>query len=184
MANSQTVEFSKAVKENSSKIFWIGLMMAAVGLLAIIFPFATSLTANFMIGWVFVLMGFLSISTSFTVNGTGPFFGVFLVGALTIAAGVFLIANPDQGLVILTFIIAIIFMFEGAYYVMAAFELRPEDGWGWMLFSGMISVVVGLMIVAKIHGASLIILGLMVGVNFLSSGISMVMISRAAQKTP
>lgn len=183
MAETQTIDFSAAIKENSARFFWIGVLMAAVGALAIIFPFASSLTANFMVGWGFVLMGVLTVATSFTVNGTGPFFGVLLVGLLTLAAGVFLIANPGQGLVILTMVVAVIFMFEGAYYAMAAFELKPEDGWGWMLFSGVISVLVGLMIVAKLHGASLIILGLMIGVNFLSSGISMIMISRAAKNT-
>lgn len=181
MANSETVEFSSAVKKNSSRIFWIGIFMAAVGALAIVFPFATSLTANFMVGWVFVFMGGLTIATSFAVTGTGPFFSVLLLGLLTLAAGVFLLTNPGQGLLILTLIVAIIFMFEGAYYLMAAFDLRPEDGWGWLLFSGVISIAVGLMIVAKLQGASLVILGIMIGVNFLSSGISMIMISRVVK---
>ncbi len=84
-----------------------------------------------------------------------------------------------MGLVVLTLTIAVVFIFEGAYQTVAAFELRPAKGWGWMLVSAIISILVGLLIVSRLPGSSLIVLGLLIGVNFLSSGLSMIMLTRS-----
>lgn len=179
----QTVPtLQQAIKESSKSMFWIGILMAVVGVIAIIFPFASSVAANFMVGWIFIFSGVLTIANAFTIKGTGPFFGALLLGLITLVAGVFLLFNPGLGLVILTFTVAIVFVFEGAYQIVAAFELRPEKGWGWLLVSAIISVIAGLIIVARLPGASLVVLGLVIGINFLSSGISLIMISRAADE--
>jgi len=174
--------FQQAIKESKKHLLWIGILMAVVGVIAIVFPIASSVAANFMVGWVFIFSGILTIANAFTIKGTGPFFGALLLGLLTLVAGVFLLFNPGQGLVILTLTVAIVFVFEGAYQIVAAFELRPEKGWGWLLVSAIISVVAGLIIVARLPGASLVVLGLVVGINFLSTGISMIMLSRAADE--
>lgn len=171
-----------ALKESKSSLLWIGILMAAVGVLAIVFPLAWSVAANFMVGWVFIFSGVLTLANAFTIKGTGPFFGALLVGLITLVAGVFLLSNPLVGLMILTLTVALVFVFEGAYQMVAAFELRPQSGWGWLLFSAVISVLAGLFIVARLPGASLVVLGLVIGINFLSTGVSLIMLSRAVDQ--
>ncbi len=174
--------FQSAIKENKSSLMWIGILMAAVGAFAILFPFAASVATNFMVGGLFIASGILSIFHAFTVKGTGPFFGALLVGLITLVAGVFLFSNPAAGLLVLTMTVGLVFIFEGAFHVVAAFELRPDKGWGWLLVSAVISILAGLIIVSRLPGASLIVLGLVVGINFLSTGISFIMLSRSADE--
>ncbi|MDH3580211.1 MAG: HdeD family acid-resistance protein [Hyphomicrobiales bacterium] len=181
MANgTEQASFEATIKENKSLLLWTGIAFAIVGALAIFFPILSSFTANFMVGWLFIISGVVMGFNSFTIQGTGPFFGALLLGLITLIAGIYLLANPEVGLVVLTLTIAIVFIFEGAYQTVAAFELRPAEGWGWLLVSAIISIVVGLLIVSRLPGASLVVLGLLMGINFLSSGLSMIMLSRSA----
>lgn len=173
-------DFKQALKENKSTLLWVGILTALVGFIAIVFPYAATVTTNFMVGFLFIGSGILGIWHSFSIKGTGPFFGALLMGLITVVAGVFLIANPLAGILILTLTVGIVFIFEGAYQIFAAFELRPEKGWGWMLFSAFISIAAGLLIVSKLPGTSLFVLGLIMGINFLSTGITMIMLSRTA----
>ncbi len=181
MANEpEQASFESTIKENKSLLLWTGIAFAMVGALAILFPVVSSVTANFMVGWLFIISGVVMVANAFTIQGTGPFFGALLLGLITLIAGIYLLANPAAGLVVLTLTIAVVFIFEGAYQTVAAFELRPAKGWGWMLVSAIISILVGLLIVSRLPGSSLIVLGLLIGVNFLSSGLSMIMLTRSA----
>ncbi|MEP3047282.1 MAG: HdeD family acid-resistance protein [Roseibium sp.] len=175
-------DFKEAIKAGKSNLMWVGILMAVVGAIAIIFPFAATVTTNFMAGFLFIGSGILGIWHSFSIKGTGPFFGALLMGLITLVAGVFLIANPLEGILILTLTVGIVFIFEGAYQVFAAFELKPEKGWGWLFVSALISIAAGLLIVSKLPGTSLFVLGLLMGINFLSTGISMIMLSRAVDE--
>ncbi|WP_421982169.1 HdeD family acid-resistance protein [Roseibium sp.] len=180
-ATELATDFKQAIKEGKSNLMWVGIMMAVVGAIAIFFPFAATITANYMVGFLFLFSGALGVWHSFSIKGTGPFFGALLMGLITVVAGVFLLANPLEGVLILTLTVGIVFIFEGAYQIFAAFELRPTRGWGWMLVSAIISIAAGLLIVSKLPGTSLFVLGLIMGINFLSTGISMIMLSKAVE---
>ncbi len=61
--------------ERKDNIFWTGVAFAVVGILALLFPFFTTMTVAFMIGWVLIFAGAVAIYGAFSVQGTGPFFG-------------------------------------------------------------------------------------------------------------
>jgi uncharacterized membrane protein HdeD (DUF308 family) len=95
---------------------------------------------------------------------------------------VFILARPIGGELAITLCLGALFMVQGAYEAVLAFEVRPAQGWGWMLVSALASVVLSLVIVAGWPGVSLIALGAVIGVNFLSSGLAFLMIGSAARK--
>ena len=72
-----------------------------------------------------------------------------------------MVFNPVSGALALTILVAVIFMIEGAFEVGLAFDLRPEPGWGWTLFSAVISILAGVLIAAGLPGTSLFVLGLL-----------------------
>jgi uncharacterized membrane protein HdeD (DUF308 family) len=158
-------------------IFWTGVAMTVAGILALVFPVVTSLTVEIFIGWVLVIAGVATVYGAFSVEGTGPFFGQLLLGLLKLALGIYLITHPGVGMLALTLLLVAVFMVDGAVQFAFAFDLRPKDGWGWMLLSAIVSVAVGLLIAAGLPGTSLIALGILVGVNFLSTGIALIMLS-------
>lgn len=164
--------------ERKDDIFWSGAAISVVGILALLFPAFTTFTVELMIGWVLILAGTATLYGAFSVEGTGPFFGELLLGLLKLALGLYLVTHPNAGIVALTIILAFVFMIDGAVQLVLAFDVRPRDGWIWVLLSGLVSIGVGLLVAAGLPGSSRVALGILVGINFLSTGIAFIMFSR------
>jgi uncharacterized membrane protein HdeD (DUF308 family) len=176
--------FHSRVKGATRQLFWVGLAMVVLGIVAIIFPMASTLVATLMIGWILLFFGGIMLFGSFSIHGTGPFFGALLLALLAIAAGLYLLLNPAAGAAALTLIVALLFSVQGAFEISFAFELRPLTGWVSLLVSGIISVAAAILIVATWPGISLVLLGVMVGINFLSTGVADIFVSRALKEVP
>lgn len=171
--------FHGRLQAASGKLFWLGLAMVVLGAVALIFPVISTLTATLFVGWMLLLSGGFTLAGSFSVHGTGPFFGALLLALLSIAAGVFLLFNPAAGAVALTLMLGAIFMVGGAFELAFAFQMRPNSGWTAMLASSIASIAVAVLIVAGWPQISLIVLGVLIGVNFLSTGLGYIFVSRA-----
>lgn len=168
----------RRLRSSTRTLFWVGLAMLVLGIAAIVFPFFSTLVATYLVGWVLLFSGIIVFIGSFSIHGTGPFFGALLLGLLSIAAGVFLLFNPQAGAAALTLIVSVIFMFEGAFETVFAFEMRPHPGWVSMLISGICSIVLAILIAASWPGISTVVLGILLGVNFITTGIAYIFISR------
>ncbi len=171
--------FHGRLRASSGRLLWLGLAMVALGIAAIVFPMISTLVAALLVGWVLLISGGFMFIGSFSIHGTGPFFGALLLSLLSIAAGVFLLFNPLAGAVALTLLVGVIFMFQGAFELFFAFEMRPHPGWAAMLISGIASVVMAVLITASWPTISLIVLGILLGVNFLSTGFGYIFVSHA-----
>jgi len=163
--------FHARLRANSKILFWLGLLMTLLGFAAIAFPMLSTLVAVFLVGWAFLFYGILMLVASFSIHGTGPFFGTLLLALLATAAGAFLLINPFAGALALTIMVGVLFVLQGAVETVFALEMRPHRGWGWMLVSAGASVILGIVIAAGWPGISAIALGIILGVNFLTTGI-------------
>jgi uncharacterized membrane protein HdeD (DUF308 family) len=141
------------------------------GIIALLNPFAATLAATLMAGWAFAFLGALQVVQSFQNKNWGGFIWALLFGLLTLAVGVSLIFNPLAGMVSLTMLVAVLFLVTGIVKVMLSFSLREISGWGWVLFSGIISVVLGVMIFADIFSAATQVLGILLGIELISNGV-------------
>lgn len=168
---------------NQWHIFWVGVGLTLVGILALLFPIFTSLTVELMFGWVLVFAGLVTLYGAFSVEGTGPFFGELLLGLIQLAIGVYLLTHPGVGMVFLTLLLAGVFIVDGAVQIKFAYDMKPKQGWGWVLASGIISIAAGLVIASGMPETSLFVLGLVVGINFLSTGIAFMLLSSTLPKT-
>jgi len=164
----------------SRQLFWFGLAMTFVGVIAIVFPMVSTFAAALFVGWMLLLAGLFLFVGSFAIHGTSPFFGGLLMALLMVAAGVFLLFNPLAGVLALTILLGVLFLVQGAFELALAFEMRPQRTWVWMLLSGLASVVLAVVIAAGLPGISLIALGILLGVNFLSTGLGYIFASQAA----
>lgn len=164
--------------QRNDQLFWGGVALAVIGALALLFPIATTFVVAVMVGWLLIFAGAATIYDAFALEGTGPFFGELLLGLLKLALGVYLVRHPDVSMIALTLLLAALFMIDGAVQVALALELRPSDGWVWMLAAGLIAIGVGLLIAAELPSASLVALGVLLGVSFLSTGLARIVLSR------
>jgi uncharacterized membrane protein HdeD (DUF308 family) len=171
--------FHGRLRAVSGRLFWLGLAMVVLGLAAIIFPMVATLAAAVLVGWVLLVSGILVFAAAFSIHGTGPFFGALLSGLLSIGAGVFLLHDPFVGAMILTLVAGIIFMLQGAFELVFAIEMRPSKGWVGMLISGIFSIAIALMIIDGWPSISSFVLGILLGVNFLTTGIGFIATSKA-----
>ena len=154
-----------------------GAALAVVGLLALLFPVGATIVVARMVGWLLVLSGLVTIWDAFTFEGTGAFFGELSIGLLKLALGVYLLRHPDVTIVALTLLLAAVFVIDGVVQVAMAFELRPLDGWVWMLLAGLVAIGVGLLIASELPSISLVALGVYLGVSFLCTGIARIALS-------
>ena len=171
--------FHGRLRAASGRLLWLGLIMGVVGFAAIVFPIVSTLVATLLVGWVLLAAGCVTLAGSFSIHGTGPFFGALLLGLLSTAAGVFLIFNPLAGAVALTLMVGVIFMIQGAFELFFAFELRPASAWVGMLLSGIASILMALLIAAGWPAISVVALGILLGVNFITTGLGYMSVSRA-----
>lgn len=170
--------FHERLRASATRLFWVGVGLVVLGIAAIVFPMISTLVATFLVGWVLLLFGLFAITASFSVHGTGPFFGALLLGLLSGAAGVFLLLSPLAGAIALTLLAGGIFVIQAAVEISFAFELRPHAGWGVMLVSGLTSLAMAVIIMAGWPAISVVLLGILLGVNFLSTGFGYMFVSR------
>ena len=171
--------FHDRLRAASSRLFWLGLIMALLGIAAIAFPIFSTLAATLLVGWALPISGVAMFISSFWIHGTGPFFAANLFGLLSTAAGVFLLFNPLAGAVALTLVVGAMFIFQGAAELMFAMEMRPASGWVGMLLSGIASIALAIIIAYGWPAISLVVLGLLLGINFLTTGLGYIFVSRA-----
>lgn len=174
--------FHERLQTISPRLFWLGLLLVILGIAAIAFPEFGTLAATLLVGWVLLVAGVILFIGSFWIHGTVPFFASNLFGLLSGAAGVFLLFNPASGAVTLTLVVGIMFMFQGASELVFALETRPAKSWIGMLLSGIASIVLAVIIIAGWPGISSIALGILLGINFLTTGIAYLFIARTIKK--
>lgn len=160
----------------------LGIVTIIMGAAAILFPLFSSIAVAIIIGFAFVVAGIAQIIAAFSYPKWGVRILTFIVGALCLMAGVFLLANPVDGLFALTIVVATIFLAEGVLKTIYAFRMRPLPGWGWLLFDGILSTVLGFMLWIQFPSSALWALGILAGISILISGWTMTMLGVAIGK--
>ena len=167
-----------AVRAHRGRFRTIGIVMIVIGVLAILFPLVFSVVAKVALGWVFLITGAVLLWHAVQSRGWRSGLLAGLIAVLHLALGVYLAFFALTGLVGLTFLLGVIFGLQGAAELGIAFQHRPERGWGWLVVNGIVTLALGLLLVLGLPGTALWAIGVMLGVNFLSTGIAMLALSR------
>ena len=154
-----------------------GIVLIILGAVAIAVPLAASIAIEILFGWIFISGGAVPIVHSFRALNSGRCILRLISGVLYLAVGIMFMAYPLQGVLTLALLLAAIFMFEGIIKIALAAQLRPSPNWGWMLASGIAALVLSFMIFSGYPGSAAWMLGLLVGLNLLFSGWTMLMLS-------
>jgi uncharacterized membrane protein HdeD (DUF308 family) len=167
---------SQAVREHWKLFLVEGIVLVILGVLAIALPQLAGIAATIMIGWLFLISGIAGLITTFGARHAPGFWWSLLSAVLGIAAGVVLLLWPLSGVITLTLLLIVFFIIEGVLSIMYALEHKREltGQWGWMLVSGIIDLVLAAMIWAGLPSTAAWALGLLVGINLLFGGSSMI----------
>jgi len=171
------------ISENRTWFFILGILLIVLGAVAIAFPFLTTIATKIFVGWLFLIGGIVQIVHAFSTKGWSEFFLNLLMGVLFLIAGAWLAFFPLTGIVTLTIFLAAMFAIQGIIEIAMALRMRPDDGWGWMLFAGIVALAVGIMIVMDLPSSAAWAIGLLVGINLLMTGVAYLFLPMAASRT-
>ena len=177
-------EMSAAVREHWKAFLFEGILLAVLGLAAMIVPPLAGLAVTIFLGWMFLISGIGGLVVTFWARQMPGFWWSLISAALAVGAGLILLARPVQGILTLTIVVGAYFLAEGVASIMYALEHRRElsERWSWMVFAGVLDIVIAAMIITGLPGSAEWAIGLLVGINLLLGGASLIGMALAARK--
>ncbi|MBN2216956.1 MAG: HdeD family acid-resistance protein [Pirellulales bacterium] len=159
----------------------LGIGLIVLGALAIVFSGLATFGATLILGWALLIGGIFQGVHAFFVRNWGGFFMQALAACLYVVVGILVLANPVGAMFMLTLLLAVFFLFEGIVKLFLAFQVRPTQNWGWIAFSGALSLVLSAIIWMGWPADSLWVVGLLLGINILFGGWATVMFTLGAR---
>jgi len=150
-----------------------GILMIALGVVAIVLPFVATMTLALFAAVVLIIAGAMHIIHAVEAHGSKGWVLRLLGGVLYGLAGLLLLAAPMRGILTLTVLLSALFILGGINKIVLAFHLRRIARWGWLLFSGVLSTVVGVLLWSGLPGTAVWAIGLLVGIELIFNGVSM-----------
>jgi uncharacterized membrane protein HdeD (DUF308 family) len=175
-------ETKRLIAEKWGWFLALGIVLIVAGLAAIAFPLLGTIAVKIMLGWLFLIGGVMMIMHAFQAPGWQGFLWELLVGILYAVAGAYLAFFPFTGLITLAIVLAVLFIAEGIFEVIQAFRVRPPEGWGFLLLSGLAALAVGVLITLSLPSSAEWALGLLAGINLIFSGWSYVFLALAGRR--
>ena len=170
------------VKRASGWSIALAILMILAGMVAIADSAFAGVVIVYVVAWTAIFNGVAQIVYGFRTHSAGRLILEIILGLLYIVAGVYILMHPLGGLLALTLIIACFLVIYGVFALVLAFQMRPHSGWGWVLFDAIITILLGVLIWAHWPLNSEWVVGTLVGISFIVSGVSRLMISMAVRK--
>jgi uncharacterized membrane protein HdeD (DUF308 family) len=170
------------VKRASTWSIVLGILMILAGMFAIADSAFAGVLVVYVVAWSAIFNGVAQIVYGFRAHSGGRVILEIILGLLYIVAGIYILMHPLGGLLALTLIIACFLLVYGVFALVLAFQLKPHSGWGWVLFDAIITILLGFLIWAHWPINSEWVIGTLVGISFIVSGVSRLGLSLAVRK--
>lgn len=188
MSRTQSVSemqnaLSEAVRAHWKLFLFQGIVMLILGVLAIAEPVLATVAVDIYIGWLFLISGIVGLIAMFSARDVPAFLWTLLTAALAMAVGVMLIWKPVEGAVSLTAVLTALFIAEGIFQIVGSFTYRDviPSSWGWMLASGIADLLLAAIIIYSWPVSAVWTIGLIVGINLITSGSAIVFMAIEAR---
>jgi uncharacterized membrane protein HdeD (DUF308 family) len=147
-----------------------GALMIIAGVLALVYPLISSTAIIYLLGWILIISGLLQGMGLIGARQVPHFWLELISVVLAIVIGVFLLRQPETGLLLFSVLLIVYLMVEGFAKVSFALTIRPFPNWGWVLASGVIGILLAIYLWANIAAASALLLGILLGILLISEG--------------
>ncbi len=159
-----------------------GILMIVCGFLAISLPLACSIGIVIVLAWLILLAGVAHLIFAFHGHSAGGILWQLLLVIAYGLAGFYLLMHPLLGVISLTLILAVFFLFEGVLELVLYFQIRGKQHAGWVLFDGIVTLILGILIWVHWPSSAVWVIGTLVGISLIFSGISRFMLSMAGRR--
>jgi uncharacterized membrane protein HdeD (DUF308 family) len=174
-----TETITEPVRTNRGWFVALGIILILCGALAILLPMLSTLAATLVIAIALAASGISHVIHAFKTRAWSGFFWNVLIGLIEVAGGLVIWLNPFAGAILITAVMAAVFLLQGIAQISLAFSVRPKDGWGWMLASGIVTVIASAWLFFQIPVIGLFAPGLIVGIALLFEGVAFIAVSMA-----
>jgi uncharacterized membrane protein HdeD (DUF308 family) len=147
-----------------------GALMIIAGVLALVYPLISSTAIIYLLGWILIISGLLQGMGLIGARQVPHFWLELISVVLAIVIGLFLLRQPETGLLLFSVLLIVYLMVEGFAKVSFALTIRPFPNWGWVLASGLIGILLAIYLWANIAAASALLLGILLGILLISEG--------------
>jgi len=160
-----------------------GVIMVILGVLAVIWPQISTIAVDVYVGWLFLLSGIVGLASMFLAQNVQAFLWMLLTAALSLFVGIVLLWHPVEGAASLTLVLIAFFIVEGVFQIVASLSYRDifPGQWGWMLASGIVDLILAALIIKGWPSTATWALGLIVGINLITSGAAITMVALAGK---
>ena len=169
------------IQKEAKTAKWVGILLLIAGFLALFAPFAAGLSITVMIGVLLLISGAAQLLLVFRAGSFGEGQWLVLLGVLSLIAGGYILSQPLSALATLTVFLAAYFVVSGVIEAIGAFGAKPAQGWGWLLFGGIVSILLGVMIWRQFPVSGVWAVGTLVGVRMMMSGWALIAIGGLAK---
>jgi uncharacterized membrane protein HdeD (DUF308 family) len=174
-------QIDDVVQRNRAWFFGLGAAFMVLGVILILMPLLASLITALVVGWVMVLAGLFQGFHAVRNRGWRGATWSIVSSVLLVVAGLLVAAFPVTGTLTLTLTLAAFFMSNGVVKIIRAVQNRRIPAWGWLFFDGLVSLALGVLIFSGWPSTAAWALGLLVGIDLLLGGTSMVLIGLGAR---
>jgi uncharacterized membrane protein HdeD (DUF308 family) len=170
---------------NGERTGWMmiwGIVMLICGILAIALPWASGIGVVIVVAWLLLLAGVSHLLLAFHTHSVGGVLWQILLALIYGAAGIFLLMNPLAGLVTLTLVLAVFLLMEAVFETALYFQVRGRVNAGWILFDAIVTLLLAILVWSQWPSSSLWLIGTLVGISLIFSGISRISLASAMRR--
>jgi uncharacterized membrane protein HdeD (DUF308 family) len=164
---------TEAAKAGGKRMTTFGVMAIILGMLAMLAPGLTGISIAMLLGGLVVVSGIVRMMWAFQSGSLGRGLWMLVIGVLTLLCGIALLAHPLFASGVLTILLAVYFVADGISEIAAGFG-RLGDGGGWLLFGGIVSILLGAMIWAQYPLSGAWAMGTLLGIKLFFVGLTMI----------
>jgi len=177
--------FRKSLHDHWRAFLIEGVILVILGLAAIALPPIAGLAVTVVLGWLFLIGGVVGLVATFNQKNAPGFWWSLFSAAIAVLAGGVLLANPLHGVATITYVLIAFFVIDGILIIIMALEHRRElsGRWQMMLLGGVMDLVLAAIIIDGLPGTLAWALGLLVGIDLLWGGMSLIAMALSAKNT-
>jgi len=174
-------EFESSARAGARMMTVFGIIAIILGILAMMAPGLAGLSVAWTVGVLVTLAGAVRMIWALMAGSLGRGLLMFAIGALTLLCGIALVIRPLFAAGVMTILLTVYFLVDGIIELIAGFRSRPIPGSGWMIFGGIVSILLGIMIWRQFPLSGPWAVGILLGIKLFFIGLIMVTGSSAVR---
>jgi uncharacterized membrane protein HdeD (DUF308 family) len=165
-----------------SRLRLMAILLIVLGILALLCPLTTGVAIAYLVGGLIVVAGIVRLLHAFQSGSVGEGVFAFIIGLVMVIGGVLMLLHPVMNLMALTLLMAIYFFVEGFFTLVGGVRMAGKPGWGFVIFNGVVTLLLGLLIWWEWPLSGAWALGVLVGIHLLLTGVQLLAVGTVTKR--